>query len=113
MAKQARTDRLKPRILRGFRDIDGAAVRARDWMIARIREVYERYGFVPLETPALEYVKVLGKFLPESDTPSGGIFAFRDEDAEWVALGTPSSDDEYYARFERAFGLDLRDSISS
>ena len=59
MAKQAKTERVKPRILKGFRDIDGAAVRARDWMIARIREVYERYGFVPLETPALEYVEGL------------------------------------------------------
>ncbi len=86
LAKQAKTKRVKPRILKGFRDIDGTAVRAREWMIARIREVYERYGFVPLETPALEYVDVLGKFLPESDTPSGGIFAFRDEDEEWVAL---------------------------
>jgi histidyl-tRNA synthetase len=55
-------------------------------MIARIREVYERYGFVPLETPALEYVDVLGKYLPDADSPSGGIFAFRDEDDEWVAL---------------------------
>lgn len=55
-------------------------------MIGRIREVYERYGFIPLETPTLEYVDVLGKFLPEADQPDGGIFAFRDEDDEWIAL---------------------------
>jgi len=55
-------------------------------MISRIRQVYERYGFVPLETPTLEFVDVLGKFLPEADQPDGGIFAFRDEDEEWVAL---------------------------
>lgn len=55
-------------------------------MISRIREVYERYGYSPLETPALEYVDVLGKFLPEADQPDGGIFAFKDEDDEWVAL---------------------------
>lgn len=59
---------------------------ARVRMIRRIREVYERYGFVPLETPGLEYVDVLGKYLPEADQPDGGIFAFRDEDQEWVAL---------------------------
>lgn len=55
-------------------------------MILRIREVYERYGYVPLETPALEYVDCLGKFLPEADQPDGGIFAFRDDEQEWVAL---------------------------
>jgi len=55
-------------------------------MIETVRRVYESYGFLPLETPALEYVETLGKFLPEGNTPEGGIFAFRDEDAEWVAL---------------------------
>jgi histidyl-tRNA synthetase len=56
-------------------------------MVESIREVYERYGFEPLETSAVEYVDVLGKYLPESDTPEGGIFAFRyDMDKQWVAL---------------------------
>lgn len=55
-------------------------------MVARIRRVYERYGFVPLETPALEYVDCLGKFLPDADRPDAGIFAFRDDDEEWVGL---------------------------
>ncbi len=77
---------MTPRRLKGFRDLTAAEVLARDRMIARIREVYERYGFVPLETPVLEYVDVLGKFLPEADRPDAGIFAFRDEDQEWVAL---------------------------
>jgi len=86
VARPARKTRTTPRRLKGFRDIAPQHVLARDRMIARIREVYERYGFVPLETPALEYVDSLGKFLPEADTPSGGIFAFRDEDDEWVAL---------------------------
>lgn len=55
-------------------------------MIDTIRAVYERYGFAPLETPAIEYVDALGKFLPESSTPAGGIFAFQDEDNSWLAL---------------------------
>lgn len=75
-----------PRRMKGFRDLAASDVLARDRMIARIRAVYERYGFVPLETPTLEYVDVLGKYLPEADQPDGGIFAFRDEDQEWVAL---------------------------
>lgn len=82
----AEPTRTTPRRLKGFRDITAADLRAREQMIAVIRAVYERYGFVPLETPALEYVDALGKFLPEADQPDGGIFAFRDEDQEWVAL---------------------------
>ena len=34
-------------------------VLARQWMIGKIREVYELYGFVPLSTPAIEYLDVL------------------------------------------------------
>ena len=86
MSKAPKTKRTLARRLKGFRDISAADVLARDRMIARIREVYERYGFVPLETPALEYVDALGKFLPEADQPDGGIFAFRNEDEEWIAL---------------------------
>ena len=86
MAHEQNSPRTLPRRLKGFRDITAAEVLARDAMIARIREVYARYGFTPLETPALEYVDVLGKFLPDADRPDGGIFAFRDEDEAWVAL---------------------------
>jgi histidyl-tRNA synthetase len=85
MAKKKPT-RTKPRRLKGFRDIEAGDVLARDRMIAKIRKVYERYGYAPLETPALEYVDCLGKFLPEADQPDAGIFAFRDEDEAWVAL---------------------------
>ena len=86
MATNDKAARTKPRRLKGFRDITAADVLARDRMIACIRRVYERYGFVPLETPALEYVDALGKFLPGADLPQGGIFAFRDEEQEWVGL---------------------------
>ncbi|MEK6336839.1 MAG: ATP phosphoribosyltransferase regulatory subunit, partial [Acidobacteriota bacterium] len=75
-----------PRLPRGFRDTFAADVVFRQRMIDTIREVYERYGFAPLETPAVEYVEALGKFLPESSTPAGGIFAFQEEDNSWLAL---------------------------
>ena len=86
MGVKDRVSRIVPRRLKGFRDITAGDVLARDRMIAAIRQVYERYGYVPLETPALEYVDCLGKFLSEGDQPDGGIFAFKDEDDEWVAL---------------------------
>ncbi len=86
MANNSKKRRTVARRLKGCRDITAGDVLARDWMIAKIREVYERYGFVPLETPTLEYVDSLGKYLPEADQPDGGIYAFRDEDDEWIAL---------------------------
>ena len=55
-------------------------------MLATIREVYERYGFEPLETPAIEYTDALGKFLPDQDRPNEGVFSFQDEDEQWLSL---------------------------
>ncbi len=78
-------DRPTPKVPRGFRDLFAADVVARREMLATLVEVYERFGFEPLDTPALEYVETLGKFLPESDTPDGGVFALRD-DEDWVAM---------------------------
>jgi histidyl-tRNA synthetase len=86
MAELTPSTRIQPRVLKGFRDLHAADMIARQRMIDTIRRVYESYGFVPLETPALEYVDVLGKYLTETDTPEEGIFAFRDEGDEWVAL---------------------------
>src|SRR5205814_2358898 len=55
-------------------------------MIERIRDVYERYGFEPVETPAIEYTDALGKFLPDQDRPNEGVFSFQDDDEQWLSL---------------------------
>jgi len=54
-------------------------------MLEKIRVVYERYGFDPVETPGFEYSDVLGKFLPDQDRPNEGVFSFQDDD-QWVSL---------------------------
>lgn len=74
------------RVPRGFRDLPPEDVATRRRMIDTVCRVYERYGFTPLETPAVEYLDCLGKFLPEADQPDGGVFAWRNDDEEWVAL---------------------------
>ncbi len=81
-----RSNALKARVAKGFKDTTAADLRQRNAMIGTIRSVYESYGFDPLETPAVEYVDVLGKFLPEQDQPDGGIFALRDNDEQWISL---------------------------
>ena len=51
--------KVKPRVYRGMRDLLPEQVSARRWLIDTIRRVYELYGFVPLETSAIEYLDVL------------------------------------------------------
>ncbi len=55
-------------------------------MLETIRKVYERYGFEPVETPAIEYTDALGKFLPDQDRPNEGVFSFQDDDEQWLSL---------------------------
>src|SRR2546430_15011744 len=53
---------------RGMRDFLPADVRRRQYVIDVIREVYERYGFEPLETPAVENIETLmGKYGDEGN----------------------------------------------
>jgi len=87
--------RPKPRLFSGIRDIFSADLLAKQSMIDKIKSVYELYGFVPLETPALEFVDVLGKFLPESNTPESGVFAFRNPEAHYSGHG--GSEDDWLA----------------
>ena len=53
---------------RGMRDFLPEDVRRRDYVIAVIEDVYRRYGFDPLETPALENIETLtGKYGEEGN----------------------------------------------
>lgn len=71
---------------KGFRDYFGAEVTERKAMLDAIAGVYHAYGFDPLETSAVETVEALGKFLPDVDRPNEGVFAWQDEDQDWLAL---------------------------
>lgn len=53
------TGTVEARVSRGLRDLLPDQMLARQWMIDTIRGVYELYGFVPLSTPAIEYLDVL------------------------------------------------------
>jgi histidyl-tRNA synthetase len=84
--KPDKTNKLKARLPRGFADRSGAEIAATRRMLEVIRAVYERYGFEPLETPAIEYTDALGKFLPDQDRPNEGVFSFQDDDEQWLSL---------------------------
>jgi histidyl-tRNA synthetase len=78
--------RPKARLPRGFRDRGPGEIAAERRMLETIREVYESYGFEPLETPTFEYTDALGKFLPDLDRPNEGVFSLKDDDGQWLSL---------------------------
>lgn len=86
MAQDKTQRRPRAETPKGFRDYFGAEVTERKAMLDKVAEVYHRYGFDPLETSAVETVEALGKFLPDVDRPNEGVFAWQDEDADWLAL---------------------------
>src|SRR5688500_15949632 len=84
--KPNKPQKLMARLPRGLVDRGPAEIIGTRRMLDRIREVYERYGFEPIETPAIEYSDALGKFLPDQDRPNAGVFSFQDDDEQWLSL---------------------------
>jgi histidyl-tRNA synthetase len=84
--KKTKPQKLKARLARGFPDRSSGDIRATEEMMAKIKCVYERFGFEPIETPFVEYTDALGKFLPDQDRPNEGVFSFQDDDEQWLSL---------------------------
>jgi histidyl-tRNA synthetase len=84
--KPKKPQKLKARLPRGLADRAPAEIAATRAMVEKIREVFERYGFEPVETPAMEFTDALGKFLPDQDRPNEGVFSFQDDDEQWISL---------------------------
>jgi len=84
--KQKKPQKLRARLPRGLADRTAAEITATRRMTEVIREVFERYGFEPVETPAMEFTDALGKFLPDQDRPNEGVFSFQDDDEQWISL---------------------------
>lgn len=78
------SDLISPQTLKGFRDYLPAPALAREKLLEIARGVYRSYGFSPIDTPALEYARVLlGKGGEESDKQ---LFRFQDNGDRDVAL---------------------------
>src|SRR3989344_5765727 len=76
-------NQIKPRTLKGFRDFLPSEAKKRQWLIEKLRSVFESYGFEPLETPALEYAELLkGKYGEEEKL----IYEFETKGKDKVAL---------------------------
>ncbi len=58
----------KPSIPKGTRDFTPTEMARRNYIFATIRNVFERYGYLPIETPAVENLSTLmGKYGEEGD----------------------------------------------
>jgi histidyl-tRNA synthetase len=75
---------MEARTLKGFRDYLPDVEAQRRAMIRTIEDVFERHGFLPLQTPALEYADtLLGKYGDEGDKL---LYRFEDQGQRDVAL---------------------------
>lgn len=78
------SQKIKPQILKGFRDFFAEDVAIREYVINTFKKVFEKYGYEPLETPALEYSDI---FLRESGEEAIKLFyRFKDEGNRDVML---------------------------
>ena len=84
--KSKKPHKLKARLPHGLADRGPAEIAATRTMVETIRTTFERFGFEPVETPAIEYTDALGKFLPDLDRPNEGVFSFKDDDEQWLSL---------------------------
>ncbi|MHA1506564.1 MAG: histidine--tRNA ligase [Candidatus Asgardarchaeia archaeon] len=70
--------------VRGMRDFLPEDMIKRQYVFEKIRSVFERFGFQPLETPAVEYLEILtaksGKDVERQ------IYRFKDLGERWVGL---------------------------
>jgi len=59
MAKDKKKQKVKPQVLKGFRDYPPSEQIAREQMLSRCREAVELMGFLPLQTASLEFASTL------------------------------------------------------
>lgn len=86
MIKKQKTKQelIKPQTLKGFRDFLPEEMRLREYVINIFKKVFERYGYEPLETPALEYTNLmLGVSGGEAEKQ---FFRFKDKGGRDVML---------------------------
>ncbi len=78
------TNQELPQTLKGFRDFLPAEKRKRDYIESKMKTVFERFGFAPLETPTLEYASLLlGKYGDEADKL---LYTFEDRGERKIGL---------------------------
>ena len=83
--KKKKPQRVKPQVLKGFRDYPPVEQIAREKMLATARDAAELMGFLPLQTPSLEFAStLLGSHYNEDSLNE--LFGFKGPDDIDMAL---------------------------
>ncbi|HAH62944.1 MAG TPA: histidine--tRNA ligase [Treponema sp.] len=75
---------IQPRVLKGFRDFLPDAEIQRDGLMEKITSVYRSFGFVPIDTPVLEYTEILLR--KSNGETEKQVFRFQDNGGRDVAM---------------------------
>ncbi|MBQ6781740.1 MAG: histidine--tRNA ligase [Treponema sp.] len=75
---------IQPRVLKGFRDFLPEAEINRTDLMEKITQVYRSFGFVPIDTPVLEYTEILLR--KSNGETEKQVFRFQDNGGRDVAL---------------------------
>lgn len=75
---------IQPRVLKGFRDFLPNAEIQRDDLTEKITKVYRSFGFVPIDTPVLEYTEILLR--KSNGETEKQVFRFEDNGHRDVAM---------------------------
>lgn len=78
------SDLIQPRVLKGFRDFLPQAEIGRTDLTEKITKVYRSFGFVPIDTPVLEYTEILLR--KSNGETEKQVFRFQDNGGRDVAL---------------------------
>lgn len=68
----------------GVRDIYGSECKKKFYIEQQLKNVFERYGYEPIETPTFEYFEVFAKEI--GTTPSKNLYKFFDRDGDTLVL---------------------------
>lgn len=100
----------KPTLPKGTRDFGPAVMAKRQFILSQVRSVFEKYGFQPLETPAMEDLSTLtGKYGEEGDQLLFKVLNSGDflKDVDEQALSTKDSKAMSFAISEKGLKYDL------
>lgn len=100
---------IQPRILKGFRDFLPEAEITRSTLIEKLTDVFRSFGYVPIDTPVMEYSEILLR--KSNGETEKQVFRFEDNGGRDVALRfdltvpfarfTAEHKDELYFPFKR------------
>lgn len=82
--EETRKSLVVPQTLKGFRDLMPPEMIARNAVVERIRSVYEKYGFVPVDTPTLEHLPTL--LGPGGEQINKELFRLQSPEGDSVAM---------------------------